>query len=219
MNFDHFSIVLLVLRQDAPELDDAEAATLQDAHLDHLARLHEAGSLLAAGPLAGGGDNPFRGLTILKAGVEEATALAEADPAVVAGRFSVTVMPWMVPAGAMAFQPAAFRIPPPRYAADAAAGTRRSRTRSAPARLAAAAARPAAPRPGFGARQVSSGASGRGGHCRRPGGQPLPYLAHPVRRVMRHLPAGLQPPRAPRLGPGRDPGCCGCGIVCRGLAL
>lgn len=108
MNFDHFSIVLLVLRQDAPDLGDAEAAALQDAHLDHLARLHEAGSLLAAGPLAGGDDNPFRGLTILKAGVEEATALAEADPAVAAGRFSVTVMPWMVPAGAMAFQPARF---------------------------------------------------------------------------------------------------------------
>ena len=108
MNFDHFSIVLLALRQDAPELGDAEAAALQDAHLDHLARLHEAGSLLAAGPLAGGGDNPFRGLTILTAGVEEATALAEADPAVAAGRFSVTVMPWMVPAEAMAFQPARF---------------------------------------------------------------------------------------------------------------
>jgi len=108
MNFDHFSIVLLVLRQDAPELSGAEAAALQDAHLDHMARLHEAGSLLAARPLAGGDDNPFRGLTILKADVVEATALAEADPAVGAGRFSVTVMPWMIPAGAMTFQPARF---------------------------------------------------------------------------------------------------------------
>jgi len=115
MNFDHYSIVLLVLRQDTPDLGDAEAAALQDAHLDHLARLHEAGSQLAAGPVAGGDDNAIRGLTILKVGLEEATALAEADPAVVAGRFSVTVMPWMVPAGAMTFRPARF----PHSAAEA----------------------------------------------------------------------------------------------------
>jgi uncharacterized protein len=108
MNFDQFSVVLLILRSDAPDLGDAEAAALQDAHLDHLASLHETGSLLAAGPLAGGDGNAFRGLSILKAGVEEARALAEADPAVVAGWFSVTVLPWMIPAGAMHFQPARF---------------------------------------------------------------------------------------------------------------
>jgi uncharacterized protein YciI len=108
MNFDQFSVALLILRSDAPELGDAEAAALQDAHLDHLARLHEAGSLLAAGPLAGGDDNAFRGLCLLKVPVEEARTLAEADPAVVAGRFSVTVLPWMIPAGAMHFQPARF---------------------------------------------------------------------------------------------------------------
>jgi hypothetical protein len=115
MNFDQFSIALLVLRSDAPDLTDTEEAALQDAHLDHLARLHEAGSLLAAGPLAGGDDNAFRGLSILKAGVEEARALKEADPAVLAGRYSVTVVPWMVPAGAMHFQRAHF----PHSAAEA----------------------------------------------------------------------------------------------------
>jgi uncharacterized protein YciI len=108
MNFDQFSIVLLVLRSDAPDLGAAEAAALQDAHLDYLARLHEVDSLLAAGPLAGGDHNAFRGLSILKCPAGEARALAEADPAVVAGWFSVTVLPWMVPAGAMHFQPARF---------------------------------------------------------------------------------------------------------------
>jgi uncharacterized protein len=63
----------------------------------------------------GGEDNSFCGLSILHVGVDEARALKEADPAVVAGRFSVTVLPWMVPAGAMHFQPARF----PRSAAEA----------------------------------------------------------------------------------------------------
>jgi uncharacterized protein YciI len=67
---DTFSIALLILRPDAPALDDIAAAALQDAHLAHLAGLHEAGQLLAAGPLAG---HPrYRGLTILNVGPEEA---------------------------------------------------------------------------------------------------------------------------------------------------
>jgi uncharacterized protein len=39
---------------------------------------------------------------------EEARALAEADPAVRAGRFEVVVMPWRVPAGAVRFSPTRF---------------------------------------------------------------------------------------------------------------
>ncbi len=115
MDFDHFSVALLVLRDDAPDLTEAEEAALQDAHMDHLARLHEAGALLAAGPLMGGADSAFRGLSILSVGVDEATALKAADPAVIAGRYSVTVLPWMVPAGAAHFRPARF----PHSAAEA----------------------------------------------------------------------------------------------------
>ena len=112
MEFDHLTISLLVLRPDAPELDDEEAAALQDAHLAHLADLHEAGHLLAAGPLS---NERFRGLSILRVGVDEARRLKEADPAVRAGRFSVEVMPWMVPAGAISFSATRF----PRSIAEA----------------------------------------------------------------------------------------------------
>ncbi|TML53432.1 MAG: hypothetical protein E6G21_02575 [Actinobacteria bacterium] len=66
----------------------------------HLADLHEAGHLLAAGPLS---DDKFRGLSILNVEPERARELKEQDPAVQIGRFSVTVIPWMVPAGAMSF--------------------------------------------------------------------------------------------------------------------
>jgi len=100
MEFDRFSAALLVLRDDAPDLDPAAAAALQDAHMAHLADLHEAGHLLAAGPLM---DDRFRGLSILNVEPDEARRLKEQDPAVEAGRFTVLVMPWMVPAGAMTF--------------------------------------------------------------------------------------------------------------------
>ena len=112
MQFDRFTVALLILRPDAPELDEPAAAALQDAHMTHLAELHEAGYLLAAGPLF---DEKFRGLSILNADPEHARELKEKDPAVRAGRFSVKVFPWMVPGGAMAFSPTRF----PRSVAEA----------------------------------------------------------------------------------------------------
>ncbi len=103
MQFDQLTIALLVLRPDAPQLDDAAAAALQDAHMAYLADLHEAGYLVAAGPLLGPPDREFRGLSILKVDPESARALKEQDPAVRAGRFSVKILPWIVPTGAMMF--------------------------------------------------------------------------------------------------------------------
>lgn len=105
MEFDQFTVVLLVLRPDAPDLDEAAAAALQDAHLAYLAELHEAGHLMAAGPLS---DDGFRGLSILNVGPEEARRLKERDPAVRAGRFELKVMSWMVPGGAVSFSPTRF---------------------------------------------------------------------------------------------------------------
>ncbi len=103
MQFDQFTIALLILRPDAPVLDEPAAAALQDAHMAHLADLHEAGYLVAAGPLLGPSDREFRGLSILNVDPERARALKEQDPAVRAGRFSVKIFPWIVPAGAMTF--------------------------------------------------------------------------------------------------------------------
>jgi len=108
MEFDRYTIALLLLRDDAPKLDEAAENALQDAHLDHLARLHEAGSVVAAGPLSGPPERTFRGLTLLNVSPEEARALNEQDPAVRAGRFSVEVFPWLVPRGTMTFSPSRF---------------------------------------------------------------------------------------------------------------
>jgi len=103
VEFDHFTVVLLLTPPDAPELDDEAADALQDAHLDHLATLHEGGKLLAAGPLPGSPGRGFRGLNLFGTGLDEARALAEQDPAVRAGQFELEVLPWVVPAGAMTF--------------------------------------------------------------------------------------------------------------------
>jgi uncharacterized protein len=100
VQLDRFTIALFILRPDAPNLDSEAAARLQDAHMAHLADLHEAGYLLVAGPLF---DEKFRGLSILSVDPDRALALKEQDPAVRAGRFSVKVIPWMVPGGAMSF--------------------------------------------------------------------------------------------------------------------
>ena len=105
MEFDGFTVCLLVLRPDAPDLDERAANELQDAHLAHLAALHEAGHLLAAGPLR---DERLRGLSLFRVDAERARELAEQDPAVKAGRFSIEIIPWMVPAGAMSFAQARF---------------------------------------------------------------------------------------------------------------
>jgi uncharacterized protein YciI len=118
MTLDRYTVAVLVQRPDAPGLDEDAARALQDAHLAHLAALHEAGHLLAAGPLLGGDDEPLRGLCILAVPPERARELTAQDPAVRAGRFSVTVLPWMVPAGAMTFAPARF----PRSVAEATRG-------------------------------------------------------------------------------------------------
>ena len=104
MKFDNFTIALLILRPDAPKLEEREANALQDAHLAYLAELHEDGHLLAAGPLLGSGDHELRGLCIFKVEPEKARELTSRDPAVRAGRFSVKIMPWMVPGGAISFK-------------------------------------------------------------------------------------------------------------------
>ena len=109
MHFDSYTISLLLLRPDAPTLTEQQAAELQDAHLAHLADLHDAGHLLAAGPVQGAADRELRGFCILKVDPERARELNEQDPAVRAGRFRIEVYPWVLPGGLMSFS--AGRLP------------------------------------------------------------------------------------------------------------
>ncbi len=108
MEFDRYTVVLLLRRDDAPKLDAAAEDSLQDAHLDYLATLHEAGRVLAAGPTPGPEDRMIRGITILNVPPDEARRMTERDPAVRAGRFALEIFSWLVPKGAMSFAPVRF---------------------------------------------------------------------------------------------------------------
>ena len=62
MDFDSFTVVLLLTPAAPPQLDDEAAGAIQDQHLNFLAELHESGKLLAAGPLLDP-DRRVRGLS------------------------------------------------------------------------------------------------------------------------------------------------------------
>jgi uncharacterized protein YciI len=103
MKFDRYTISLLMLRPDAPAFSEQEEAELQDAHMSHLAQLHQAGQLLAAGPVLGAPERELRGFSILNVDPERARKLKEEDPAVRAGKYRIEVYPWLLPAGLIAF--------------------------------------------------------------------------------------------------------------------
>jgi len=108
MEFDTFTAVLLEVRPDAPALDERKADALQDAHMEYLASLHEAGSLQAAGPFVSPPGSSIRGLCLHRLPPEEVRALFAKDPAVRAGRLAVRTFTWMVPKGAVTFSPTRF---------------------------------------------------------------------------------------------------------------
>jgi uncharacterized protein YciI len=108
MEFDRFTVVLLTLRAGAPKLDEKAENELQDAHMAFLSELHNAPHLPAAGPLLGDVQRELRGLSILNVAPDKALELTEQDPAVKAGRYSLQIIPWMVPAGAIFFSPVRF---------------------------------------------------------------------------------------------------------------
>jgi uncharacterized protein YciI len=75
-----------------------ETKKIQEGHLANINRLAEAGKLILAGPFEDGGER--RGVFIFKVGtVEEAQALTETDPAVIAGRLKIELHRWSVPKG------------------------------------------------------------------------------------------------------------------------
>jgi uncharacterized protein len=65
-------------------------------------RLREAGDIVTNGPVSDQPDGSLRGLTFYRTGsLAHARQLAEADPAVRAGRLAVEIMTWYCPPGTM----------------------------------------------------------------------------------------------------------------------
>jgi uncharacterized protein YciI len=102
--FDVYELVILRRPVDVPPVDDATAELFQRQHLGHFAAMKEAGYLKVAGPLEDQPDESWRGVCLYQVGsLAEARRLAESDPAVRAGRFSIDVMNWYTRKGAVLF--------------------------------------------------------------------------------------------------------------------
>lgn len=83
----------LVFLRQGPVPEDDEAARLQVSHLQHLTKLQLLGKLILNGPTLVAHD--ILGVSIYDAELEEARALAEADPMVQAGYLAVEAIPWI----------------------------------------------------------------------------------------------------------------------------
>ena len=103
-DFDVYELVVLRRPAHLPPIDDAAAELLQRQHLGHFATMKDAGYLKVAGPLDDQPDESWRGICLYQVGsLEEARRLAQSDPAVRAGRFSIDVMNWYTAKGALPF--------------------------------------------------------------------------------------------------------------------
>lgn len=110
MVFEQYQLVLLKRPAAPTEYPRERLMEIQQAHLAHMGSLGEAGHLVIAGPFSDQEDETLRGLALYQVGsVEEARRMAEADPAVQAGRLEVEVMTWNVEEGYMTFP----KRPPP----------------------------------------------------------------------------------------------------------
>jgi uncharacterized protein YciI len=102
MDLEAFELVLLRRPADAPDYPEAELDRIQREHLAYLAGLREAGHVATHGPVEEQPDPSLRGLAFYRTGsLEQSRQLAEADPAVRAGRLAVEIMTWYCPPGTM----------------------------------------------------------------------------------------------------------------------
>lgn len=92
--FDRYQLILLERAPDAPDLDDEAGRRLQRQHLGHFDKMRRAGLMTVAGPISN--DDAIAGICLYRAGTaDRARRLAEDDPAVRAGMYTVRAMDWL----------------------------------------------------------------------------------------------------------------------------
>ena len=102
MELEAFELVLLRRPAGAPDYPDEELERIQREHMAYHDRLRESGDVATNGPVDGQPDPSLRGLTFYRTGsLERSRELAEADPAVLAGRLAVDIMTWYCPPGTL----------------------------------------------------------------------------------------------------------------------
>lgn len=86
-------VLCLIYRGSTPAADPERSKELFRGHMAHIARLHEEGKLILAGPMMDKTD--LRGIFLFDLeSVEEARKLCESDPAIQAGSLRVELHPW-----------------------------------------------------------------------------------------------------------------------------
>lgn len=89
MDLEAFELVLLRRPASAPDYSQTELDRIQREHLAYHEWLREQGQVATNGPVNGQADPSLRGLTFYRTGsLEQSRQLAEADPAVRAGRLA-----------------------------------------------------------------------------------------------------------------------------------
>jgi uncharacterized protein len=112
VDLEAFELVLLRRPVSATDYPDAELERIQREHLAYYAGLRAAGHVVTNGPVAGPPDPSLRGLAFYLTGsVERSRQLAEADPAVRAGRLVVEISTWYCPPGTMSRPGRAVTLP------------------------------------------------------------------------------------------------------------
>jgi uncharacterized protein YciI len=102
VQLEAFELVLLRRPPDAPAYPDEVLERIQQEHVAYHASLREAGQVVTNGPVSEQPDPSLRGLTFYRTGsLDRSRQLAEADPAVRAGRLTVEIMTWYCPPGTM----------------------------------------------------------------------------------------------------------------------
>jgi uncharacterized protein YciI len=102
MDLEAFELVLLRRPASPSDYPDEELDRIQREHLAYYAELRAAGQVVTNGPVVEQPDPSLRGLGFYRTGsLDQSRQLAEADPAVRAGRLAVEIMTWYCPPGTM----------------------------------------------------------------------------------------------------------------------
>jgi uncharacterized protein YciI len=101
--FDEHTVIYLVRSPTAPDRSEEELDRLQIEHLTYLNDLNRRGVLIANGPLRDQTDVRMRGMSVYGVPLDEALALARADPMVVAGHLEIHGARWWTAEGAARF--------------------------------------------------------------------------------------------------------------------
>ena len=112
MDLETFELVLLRRPAEPRQYPDDVLERIQREHLAYHDRLREAGDVVTNGPVMDQPDESLRGLTFYRTGsLERSRELAEADPAVLAGRLTVEIMTWYCQPGTMSRPGRAVTLP------------------------------------------------------------------------------------------------------------